>query len=165
MNIHDALILLQRRDDLFLRKRDRTEEWTLYVDAGNVFRKSPGGEEVALDARDCKGDDWYLVNAINDEVYRTKGATKFFCPACRTVFRSASDPYHCKGAEIVPFDRVLHGHLLIDGNNAWNQIISSLRIDGLSDPRWDEAEEMVSWAGQNGDVARVLAYIQLLQAK
>lgn len=53
------------KDSLWLRKRDRTEEWCLYVAAGNVYRKE-SGEEVTLDARDCMGDDWYLIDD-NDE--------------------------------------------------------------------------------------------------
>jgi hypothetical protein len=66
MNIYEAV---RRAWDgkLWLRKRDRSIEWTLYVAAGNVFRNEKG-EQVNLDARDVHGDDWYLVDDQGNEV-------------------------------------------------------------------------------------------------
>jgi len=65
MNIFEATIRAVN-EDLFLRKRDRTEAWTLHVAAGSVYRNDDG-DEISLDARDCMGDDWYLVDGEGAE--------------------------------------------------------------------------------------------------
>lgn len=60
MNIQEATKLAIEKD-CWIGKRDRTDEWCLYVAAGNVFRDK-NGDQVDLDARDCLGDDWYLID-------------------------------------------------------------------------------------------------------
>jgi hypothetical protein len=66
MNIYDAT-RRAIKENLWIRKRGRTEDFTLHVAAGSVYRKDDG-DEVSLDARDCIGNDWYLVNEDADEV-------------------------------------------------------------------------------------------------
>jgi hypothetical protein len=61
MNIFEAT-RRALQDDLFLRKRNRDSLWCLHVAAGSVYRND-AGDEVSLDARDCMGDDWYLVDS------------------------------------------------------------------------------------------------------
>jgi len=53
---------------IFIRKKGRKEEYTLYVAAGNVFRFANTGEETELDARDVLGNDWYLVDTDGKEI-------------------------------------------------------------------------------------------------
>lgn len=66
MNIYEATKRAMR-ENLWIRKRGRTLDFTLHVAAGSVYRNDDG-IEVSLDARDCIGDDWYLIDAEGDEV-------------------------------------------------------------------------------------------------
>lgn len=66
MNIYEAT-KKSLKDDLFIRKRDRTEEWCLYVSAGGVYNNQDG-DIINLDARDCLGNDWYLIDYDGNEV-------------------------------------------------------------------------------------------------
>ncbi len=66
MNIYEATTR-SVDENLFLRKKGRTDEWTLYVAFGSVYRKQ-NGIEIELDARDCMGNDWYLIDNNGDEV-------------------------------------------------------------------------------------------------
>ena len=67
MNIRDATIKAWD-EGLYIRKEDRTTAWTLYVGVGKVYRNKAERGIVDLDARDCMGDDWYLVNADGERV-------------------------------------------------------------------------------------------------
>lgn len=70
MNIRDATMLAKRKDG-WIKKRDRTEAFSLYVAAGSFYRSGnpdEAGEEVSLDARDCVGDDWYVVDEHGNEI-------------------------------------------------------------------------------------------------
>jgi len=71
MNIREVT-MSAIKEDLFIRKRDRTENWTLYVGPGSVYRFAEeselAGQECEMDARDCVGDDWYLVDEEGQEV-------------------------------------------------------------------------------------------------
>ena len=60
MNIREATLIAIQENKL-LRKKDRTENWCLYVAAGTVFRNFYTDMEVELDARDILGLDWYVV--------------------------------------------------------------------------------------------------------
>lgn len=66
MNIRDAVLLAQARY-AWIMKRDRTKEFCLHVAVGSVFRDNDGAE-VSLDARDCREDDWYVVDENGDEI-------------------------------------------------------------------------------------------------
>lgn len=66
MNIRDAIILARLKNG-WLMKRDRTDDWAFYVAAGSVFM-GENGIEITLDARDCIGDDWYVVDDDGNEI-------------------------------------------------------------------------------------------------
>jgi len=66
MNIRDATLLATKTGG-WLRKRDRAEEWCLFVAGGKVYRNK-SYEEVSLDARDCMGEDWYVVDDQGQEL-------------------------------------------------------------------------------------------------
>lgn len=66
MNIRDATLLAQAKNG-WLMKRDRTDKWMLFVAPGSVYRDDQL-REVSLDARDCRADDWYVVDDDGAEI-------------------------------------------------------------------------------------------------
>lgn len=60
------------KEGLFIRKRDRSDAFVLYVGAGSVYRFAEphpqAGIEHGLDARDCVAVDWFLVDDDGREV-------------------------------------------------------------------------------------------------
>lgn len=52
----------------FLMKRDRSPMWCLFVATGLVYRSAGNGDQVGLDAEDCLGTDWYVVDKDTREI-------------------------------------------------------------------------------------------------
>jgi hypothetical protein len=59
MNIQEATRLAIEANG-WIKNYDRTDELTLYVAAGNVYRFE-SGEEFTMDAKDCLSDEWYVI--------------------------------------------------------------------------------------------------------
>lgn len=66
MNIYEAT-LKATNTSLIIKKRGRSQSYWFYVTASGIYRNR-NGIEICLNAKDCIGNDWFLVNKEGEEV-------------------------------------------------------------------------------------------------